>query len=109
MNNTEELFNYLINSGYDKEYMENNSQWFINSNYNTTSKFNFYYFNLYRNFKNYDRFKYIDQPCYDVMNKMSIEIADLYDVKILKNNNKKIVLFSSGIDLSLIHIFIMDI
>lgn len=99
MDNTEELFEYLINSGYNKEYMENNSRWFINSNYDTTSKMNFYYSNLYRNFKNYDRFKHIDQPCYDAMNKMSIEIADLYDVKILENNNKKIVLFSSGIDI----------
>lgn len=97
--NTERLFQYLIDYEDEEEYMYYIGKWFIKSQYDLTSRFNYYYSNMYRSFKTYDRFKYINNECYEEMNNISIELAEYFHIKPLKTKENKIVLFSTGLDI----------
>jgi glycosyltransferase involved in cell wall biosynthesis len=100
MDNTEKLFNYLLDYNYEEEYMKYIGEWFIKSRYNLTDRFKYYYYNLYRNFKNYDRFKYIKAEVYREMENLAVIISKQYNIQELKEKKNRIVLLSSGIDIT---------
>ncbi|WP_053242372.1 glycosyltransferase family 4 protein [Clostridium sp. DMHC 10] len=88
--NSENLFNFLLDNNMEKKYMKYISQWFVRSRYDYTSKFNYYYGNMYRKFNSYSRFKYIDDSAYKKMELIGEEFFTKYYDLYFKNKDKNI-------------------
>jgi Glycosyltransferase len=105
--NTEKFFDYLLDNSMEQEYMKYLSEWFIRSEYDLTSRFNFYYGNMYRKFSGYSRFKYIDKNAYYEMESIGKVLCEKYYSIYFRNKDvnytggkKKNLFILNGLDIN---------
>lgn len=104
--NTEALFDYLLQIGDEERYMRYLSEWFVRSRYDLTSRFNYYYSNMYRKLNGYTRFKYIDEMAYIEMERIGMKFYQSFKSMYfnsrktyINNENQKVLFVLNGLDI----------